>query len=150
MSVSKPSIFEFNGYTGADLMRSFLACLSDSSRHSLSSFGFSIKAMQAQYLFNEAQPVFFRAPFYSLDLTTCLDTLNNDHLSLSLRSDVCLRLWETLRKILTEIEPLARKHSCKLLPSSLDEAWALLEALEIERETDTEKRGKSGSSTRRL
>lgn len=68
--------------------------------------------------------------------------------SVAMSSDTCKSLWATLQNTLRQIEPFCQSRGQKIIPRSLDHAWHLIEASEIDQDDESGGAGKSGSAKR--
>lgn len=68
--------------------------------------------------------------------------------SAAMSTDTCKSLWATLQNTLRQIEPFCQSRGQKVIPRSLDHAWHLIEASEIDHDDESGRSGKSGSAKR--
>jgi hypothetical protein len=138
-------------FNGSDLLSSFLLCvmafedqlsqLSSISEHAKRAFKWT--RTDGQQKIEDLQLIKPEELSHAMALAILPPEASD-----ALTSATCKSLWATLQNTLRQIEPFCQSRGEKIIPRSLDHAWHLIEASEIDLEDESGRSGKSGASKR--
>lgn len=142
----QPQASGFAGYRSADLLEGFLCCIKSFTRANPRERCMHEQACTCLEMLpkiNAAAHAALNQPLSEAELANCLGALSSPDQSDFFETETCSKLWETLRKTLCEIEPYAVSRRARLVPSTLDEVWSLLEASSLHAECPERSEGEA-------